>query len=119
MAIFSWVCNDCLLVWDKEYSPGKAPNRRRCPECNKLSERYYGNQNLGFAFDTDTDFHTVRSRERKFREKGYDKTAAERWYRRHIADAKERLADERGRYIPIELDRDWETVSVSKANPKF
>lgn len=41
MAIFEWICKDCNIFWDKEYSIGKAPDRTRCPKCKKLSSRYW------------------------------------------------------------------------------
>jgi len=44
MATYSWVCEECKLYWDRDYSvvKGNVPTRTRCPECNKLSHRKWG-----------------------------------------------------------------------------
>ena len=39
MATYEWVCPKCKIWWDREYKMGTAPDRTRCPECRKLSER--------------------------------------------------------------------------------
>lgn len=41
MAIYEWKCDECKLFWEREYPFAKNPRRTRCPECNKLSERYF------------------------------------------------------------------------------
>jgi len=39
VATYEWVCPKCQIWWDREYKMGTAPDRTRCPECKKLSER--------------------------------------------------------------------------------
>jgi len=39
MPIYEWACRECKLYWERECRLGKAPDRTRCPECNKLSGR--------------------------------------------------------------------------------
>jgi len=39
MPEYNFVCHECKVFFDKEYSMKKAPWRSRCPECNKLSNR--------------------------------------------------------------------------------
>lgn len=41
MATYEWVCNDCRLLWGREYKLGGAPSKTKCPECRKLSERLF------------------------------------------------------------------------------
>ena len=113
MPIFEWICRDCDVFWDKEYPVGKAPQRTRCPECNKLSGRYYQNANVGVSFKDDgncnrtngaNDFHTVRRRYQKVAEQGYDKDSADRFLRTQIAASKKAQTDETYRYRPVHMD---------------
>jgi len=104
MPNYEWVCRPCLIYWDRECKMGKAPDRTRCPKCNKLSERYFDNANVGVSFGDDKDFQTVRSRYAKHAEKGYDKTAGDRFLRRQIAETKEATDDETYRYKPMSFD---------------
>ena len=39
MATYEWVCPQCQIWWDREYKMGTAPDRTKCPECKKLSNR--------------------------------------------------------------------------------
>jgi putative FmdB family regulatory protein len=39
MAIYEYVCDDCEILWEKEYPLAKNPSRTRCPKCNKLREK--------------------------------------------------------------------------------
>ena len=44
MAKYEWICQECLIYWDREYGMAeKRPKRTRCPQCNKLSNRYWQN----------------------------------------------------------------------------
>jgi hypothetical protein len=43
MSRYEWACKECNLYWEKEYRMGKAPNRTKCPKCEKLSHRYWLN----------------------------------------------------------------------------
>ena len=36
---YQWKCWDCDILSERDYNPGKAPKRIRCPECNKLIEK--------------------------------------------------------------------------------
>ena len=80
----------------------KAPNRTRCPECNKLSERNFSDINLSWG--DDMDFHTHRSRVQKVQKNGWDKTAAHKFYNRAIEGTKERINDETGRYKSVNIN---------------
>lgn len=104
MAIFEWICQDCNVYWERDLPVGKAPDRTRCPKCNKLSERYYANQNLQHSWGEDRDFHTVRQRFKKHAEKGWDKTAADRWLNDSIQGSKDAMNDERFRYKPARIN---------------
>ena len=107
MPIFEWVCPECRIFWDRECKIGKAPKRTKCPECSKLSEKYWQNANVGISFGDDgcgnrgtgaNDFHTVRRRYQKHAEKGYDKDSANRFLRRQIEASKNTQDDESFRY---------------------
>jgi hypothetical protein len=114
MATFEWICNDCDIYWDRECDVGKAPNRTRCPKCSKLSNRYWGNQNVSISFKDDgtgnrnnpgaNDFHTVKRRYKKFAEKGWDKDSANRWLNKSIEKTKETMNDESYRYKPMHIN---------------
>ena len=106
MAIFEWVCQDCNIYWERDLPVGKAPDRTRCPKCNKLSERYYANQGVNVKWGDDKDFQTVRSRYKKHAEKGYDKTAGDRFLNRSIKETKDAMNDESFRYRPAHLKYD-------------
>ena len=47
---YEFICHPCKLVWDKEYSMKNAPERSRCPECNKLSNQNWGNKQTAVHF---------------------------------------------------------------------
>ncbi len=104
MAIFEWLCQDCNIYWDRDLPVGKAPDRTRCPKCKKLSERYFANQNLQHSWGDDKDFHTVRSRYKRHAEKGYDKTAADKFLNRSIEETKRTMNDENFRYRPAHIN---------------
>jgi hypothetical protein len=104
MAIFEWICQECNIYWERDLPVGKAPDRTRCPKCKKLSERYYANQNLQHSWGEDRDFHTVRQRFKKHAEKGWDKTAADRWLDGSIQASKDAMNDERFRYKPAKFN---------------
>jgi len=60
MAYYEWVCKDCKLIWEREYDMGKAPDRTRCPECSKLSERHFdGSINVSWGDDMDSWFEMI------------------------------------------------------------
>jgi len=106
MAIFEWVCQECNIYWERDLPVGKAPDRTRCPKCNKLSERYYANQGVNVKWGDDKDFHTVRSRYKRHAEKGYDKTAGDKFLNRSIEETKKTLNDDNFRYRPAHLKYD-------------
>jgi hypothetical protein len=118
MAKFDWGCPDCEIYWEREYPVGKAPKRTRCPECNKLCERYVGNMNINISFKDDgagnrgngaMDFHTVRRRYQNHAKNGFDKDSANRFLNRSIRETKERMADESGRYKNYNIK--WEEMA--------
>jgi len=101
MAIFEWICRDCMIYWDRDCPVGKAPKKTKCPKCTKLSGKYYQNSGMAISFKDDgcgnangtggaMDFHTVKQRYRKHAKKGYDKDSANRFLHRSIAETKER-----------------------------
>jgi len=106
MAIFEWVCQECNIYWERDLPVGKAPDRTRCPKCNKLSERYYANQGVNVKWGDDKDFHTVRSRYKRHAEKGYDKTAGDKFLNRSIEETKKTMNDDNFRYRPAHLKYD-------------
>jgi hypothetical protein len=100
--VYSWVCHDDLLVWEREYDLGKAPSRTRCPQCNKLCGRDYGSINVSWG--NDKDFHTVKQRYRKHEKYGFDKDSANRFLRRHIEKSRDAQNDESYRYKSASID---------------
>ena len=42
MAFYEWVCDKCKIFWEREYPLAKNPERTRCPQCKKLSDRLWG-----------------------------------------------------------------------------
>ena len=116
MATYSWKCDDCEISWDREYDFGKAPDRTRCPECNKLCDRDYQAQNVSVSFGDDKDFHTVRQRYKRHAEKGYDKTAGDRFLHRSIKETKDAMNDESFRYKAANID--WEKFGKARGLKK-
>tara|TARA_R100001594_G_scaffold9287_2_gene22885 strand:+ start:308 stop:766 length:459 start_codon:yes stop_codon:yes gene_type:complete len=55
MPIYDFVCHDCKMYFEKEYSMKNAPARSRCPECNKLSSRDYQEIAVHFKGDCYTN----------------------------------------------------------------
>lgn len=104
MAIMEWACFDCSIWWERECPVGKAPDRTRCVKCNKLSERYFGNQGLNVKWGDDKDFHTVRARHQKVAEKGWDKTAADNFLTGSIQQSKDSQNNEQYRYKAMDLN---------------
>ena len=98
MAIFEWACQGCSIYWERELPVGKAPDRTLCLKCKKLSDRYFANQGINVKWGDDQDFHTVRSRYKKHAEKGYDKTAGDKFLNRSIKETKDAMNDESFRY---------------------
>jgi len=99
MAIFEWLCRDCMIYWDRDCPVGKAPKKTKCPKCTKLSGKYYQNSGMAISFKDDGcgnkgtgagDFHTVKQRYRKHNKMGFDKDSANRFLHRSIAETKER-----------------------------
>ena len=41
MAVYSWQCHECKIMWERSYPLAKNPARTRCPQCKKLSERIW------------------------------------------------------------------------------
>ena len=109
MAIFEWLCRDCMIYWDRDCPVGKAPKKTKCPKCTKLSGKYYQNSGMAISFKDDgcgnangtggaMDFHSVKQRYRKFAQKGYDKNSANRFLQKEINKSKESMDDESYRY---------------------
>lgn len=42
MSYYDYACDKCKIVWEENYSIGKAPKKKKCPECKVKGERYYG-----------------------------------------------------------------------------
>lgn len=122
MAIFEWVCRDCNIWWDREYAPGKAPDRTRCPKCSTLSPRYWEQQNVAISFNDDgtgnqnnpgvQDFHTVRRRYQKHFKNGYDKDSGNKWLHNSIDKTKKAMDDESFRYKSANID--WDKFADSR-----
>jgi len=55
MPIYDFVCHECKLLFDKEYSMKNAPSRSRCPQCKKLSSRDYQEIAVHFKGDCHTN----------------------------------------------------------------
>lgn len=104
MPIYEWKCHDCNMSWDRECRLGKAPDRTRCGVCNKLCGRNWEDSNITTSFGNDLDFHTVRSRYNKHIDKGFDKTAANKFLHGEIKKSKESMDDESYRYKPANID---------------
>lgn len=55
MPIYDFVCHDCKIYFEKEYSMKSAPARSKCPECGKLSSRDYQDIAVHFKGDCHTN----------------------------------------------------------------
>jgi predicted nucleic acid-binding Zn ribbon protein len=115
MPTYEWICRECKIYWDRECRLGKAPDRTRCPECNKLSVRYWQQQGVAISFKDDGsgnhgsnagDFHTVKRRYQKHAEDGYDQDSANTFLRRQIEASRNSQDDESYRYRPANLNYD-------------
>jgi len=113
MPTYEWVCRECKIFWDRECSLGKAPDRTRCPECKKLSSRYWQQQGVAISFKDDGDgnrgsgagdFHTVKRRYEKHAEEGYDQDSANKFLRRQIEASRSAQDDESFRYKSANID---------------
>ena len=60
MPEYNFVCHECRMFFDKEYSMKKAPWRSRCPECNKLSNRDWQEIAVHFKGDCHTNTSLAR-----------------------------------------------------------
>lgn len=96
---------------EKDYEVGKAPKRKRCPECNKLVDRFFGEVNFSFKDDGKGnhgtgagDFWSVKQRYRKFAEQGYDKDSAHRFLNGSIQNTKNRLNTDQHHYKPANIN---------------
>tara|TARA_R100000951_G_scaffold98292_3_gene88240 strand:+ start:1134 stop:1622 length:489 start_codon:yes stop_codon:yes gene_type:complete len=116
MAIFEWICQDCSIYWERDLPVGKAPDRTRCPKCKKLSDRYFANQGLNVKWGDDKDFHTVRRRNKKHAEDGFDKTAGDRFLNQSIETTKNAMNDESYRYKGMNLD--WDKLAKDRGVKK-
>lgn len=113
MASFEWHCKECELVWERDCEIGKAPKRTKCPECNKMSDRFFGEVNFSFKDDGcgnkdsgASDFWAVKQRYKKHAQQGFDKDSANTFLKRSIEETKSRLNDESFRYKPANFNYD-------------
>jgi len=117
MPTYQYLCEDCIIVWEKEASIGKAPKKIKCLECDSRCERFYDEINFSFADDGcggaqnkgAMDFHSVKQRYRKFAVNGFDKDSANRFLKRSIAESGDRLAEKEGRYKKVDFN--WEKMA--------
>lgn len=116
MPIYEWICQECSIYWERECPIAKAPDRTRCPKCRKLSERYYANQNVQHKWGDDKDFQTVRARHKKHAEKGFDKTAGDRFLNQSIEATKNSMNDESYRYKSLNIN--WEKLGEARGARK-
>ena len=113
MPTYEWICRECKIYWDRECRLGKAPDRTRCPQCNKLSSRNWQQQGVAVSFKDDgtgnkgsnaNDFHTVKRRYEKHAEEGYDQDSANRFLRRQIEASRKAQDDDTYRYMPANIN---------------
>jgi len=48
MPTYTWACHDCELYWERDYKMGKAPEKTKCPGCEKRKGRSYDAPALRF-----------------------------------------------------------------------
>jgi predicted nucleic acid-binding Zn ribbon protein len=60
MPEYNFVCHECKMFFDKEYSMKNAPERSRCPDCNKLSNRDWQEIAVHFKGDCQTNRSLAR-----------------------------------------------------------
>tara|TARA_R110000751_G_scaffold233174_1_gene334041 strand:+ start:97 stop:573 length:477 start_codon:yes stop_codon:yes gene_type:complete len=60
MPEYNFVCHECKVFFDKEYSMKNAPDRSRCPECNKLSNRDWQEIAVHYKGDCHTNRRLVQ-----------------------------------------------------------
>lgn len=112
MPTYQYLCEGCEIIWEKDADIGKAPKTTKCKECGKRVERYLSE--ITFSFKDDgvgcgtnpgaKDFYTIRKRYRTFLEKGYDKTAANKFLNRSINETKDRISEDRLAYKQVKID---------------
>lgn len=87
--IFEYLCKSCDLIIERDFKIGKANKKVKCPDCNKMAGRYYGNAPA--VHFKGMDFQTNRSREMKYRRYGMDKDRAQMFYKESIEATKKRI----------------------------
>tara|TARA_R110000824_G_scaffold26724_1_gene91568 strand:- start:45 stop:521 length:477 start_codon:yes stop_codon:yes gene_type:complete len=60
MPEYNFVCHECKVFFDKEYSMKNAPERSKCPECNKLSNRDWQEVAVHYKGDCHTNRRLVQ-----------------------------------------------------------
>jgi len=87
MAIYEFICHDCEVIWEREAAMSKAPSRSRCPECNKLKNRHWGDVPVMF---NGKDYYTNKRKNHKlvYEDKAKGKEIAE-----NLLDASKRMAE--------------------------
>jgi len=126
MADFQWLCKECEVIWEKEYDIGKAPKRTRCPECNKLKARFFGELKFSFKDDGNgnrnngaMDYYSIKQRYKKHAVEGFDRDSGDRFLRNSIKNTKERMDDDNFRYKSAHFN--WEKMAkdgkVKKLSP--
>ena len=88
MAIYEFICHDCEVIWEREAAMSEAPSRSRCPECNKLKNRHWGDVPVMF---NGKDYYTNKRKNHKlvYEDKAKGKEVAE-----NILDAAKRMSEE-------------------------
>ncbi len=41
MSIYEYKCNKCNIIFEKNYTLGKAPKKNSCPICKKQCDRFF------------------------------------------------------------------------------
>jgi len=101
MAIYEFNCKGCKIVWEREASMKKAPSRSRCPECKKLSERYWGNIPVIF---NGSDYHTVKRNQHNLVYK--DKAKAKEVHEGLVDSAKKQAEETKSPYINYTISKE-------------
>jgi len=126
MPIYEWICRECSIYWDRELALGKAPDRTRCPKCNKLSSRYWQQQGVAVSFKDDGtgnkgsnagDFHTVKRRYQKHAEMGWDEKSSKTWLRKAARETKERTDSTEGKYKAMNIK--WDKLAKDQGRKKL
>jgi hypothetical protein len=103
MARYDYMCKDCELVWEIECPIADMKKEVPCPTCDKMSVRYYGDQQLIVHFDSnDVAFHSVKAKRRKINKQDFDE-----WQDAQKQASRDRQSEGWRQYSRIDVNHEY------------